>query len=218
MHIYLDESGDLGWKFSAPFTQGGSSRYLTIAFLITTPQTDKYHKRLIRDFHNKFCIPASKEIKGSGLRPNQRKFVIEKSVAMLEKHPEISLHAITVNKTNVKNHIREDPNKLYNYMIGLILLDAVKNEQLVQVFPDPRTIKVKSGNSLIDYLQTKLWCEINVETRLVFNNITSEKCYGIRYSDWLSHLVWSFYELNKTSDTRFLMPYVNNKLLFFQEK
>lgn len=29
--VYLDESGDLGWKFDAPYRSGGSSRYLTIA-------------------------------------------------------------------------------------------------------------------------------------------------------------------------------------------
>jgi hypothetical protein len=37
MLIYLDESGELGWKFDAPYRKGGSSRYLTIASLVISP-------------------------------------------------------------------------------------------------------------------------------------------------------------------------------------
>ncbi|WMN84132.1 DUF3800 domain-containing protein [Vibrio parahaemolyticus] len=37
-NIYLDESGDLGWTFDSPYRRGGSSRYLTIASLIVSPE------------------------------------------------------------------------------------------------------------------------------------------------------------------------------------
>lgn len=36
--IYLDESGDLGFNFSAPFRTGGSSRFLTIGALSVDPE------------------------------------------------------------------------------------------------------------------------------------------------------------------------------------
>ena len=39
--IYLDESGDLGWKFDADFKRGGSSRYLTIAAAVIA-NTDRH--------------------------------------------------------------------------------------------------------------------------------------------------------------------------------
>jgi hypothetical protein len=38
--IYLDESGDLGWKFDGPYLGGGSSRYLTITALCVPPGKD----------------------------------------------------------------------------------------------------------------------------------------------------------------------------------
>lgn len=53
--IYLDESGDTGWKFELPYRNGGSSRYLTIAALIAPsekripPQTDD-KKALFKTF------------------------------------------------------------------------------------------------------------------------------------------------------------------------
>lgn len=52
--------------------------------------------------------------------------------------------------------MRRDSNKLYNYMIGLSLLDEMINYENVVLIPDPRTIKVKSGNSLHDYLDINI--------------------------------------------------------------
>jgi len=39
MHVFLDESGDLGWNFEHPFRMGGSSRFLTLAFLVVDEST-----------------------------------------------------------------------------------------------------------------------------------------------------------------------------------
>lgn len=33
MNVYLDESGDLGWVLDKPYRNGGSSRFMTIAFV-----------------------------------------------------------------------------------------------------------------------------------------------------------------------------------------
>ncbi|AZB91680.1 hypothetical protein DKE41_019025 (plasmid) [Acinetobacter pittii] len=47
--IYLDESGDLGWNFNHPYRQGGSSRFLTIACVITPSEDVKRPKKLSKD-------------------------------------------------------------------------------------------------------------------------------------------------------------------------
>ncbi|MBF4102116.1 DUF3800 domain-containing protein [Gallibacterium anatis] len=47
--VYLDESGDLGWKFDAPYRQGGSSRYLTIAAIVINHDKRHILKRLMKD-------------------------------------------------------------------------------------------------------------------------------------------------------------------------
>ena len=54
-------------------------------------------------------------------------------------------------------HIRQDPNKLYNYMVKLLLLEQMAKHDRVTFTPDPRSIKVDIGNSLHDYFQTELW-------------------------------------------------------------
>jgi len=45
-HIFLDESGDLGWKLNSPYRNGGSSKFLTISYLIS-PITDIHLPRRI---------------------------------------------------------------------------------------------------------------------------------------------------------------------------
>lgn len=55
-------------------------------------------------------------------------------------------------------------------MIGISLLDEMKKHQNVVFVPDPRSIKVESDNSLHDYLQTKLWLDMNVMTMLETKN------------------------------------------------
>ena len=40
--VYLDESGDLGWKFDAPYRCGGSSRYLTISAIIFCSYVERH--------------------------------------------------------------------------------------------------------------------------------------------------------------------------------
>jgi len=112
-------------------------------------------------------------------------------------------------------HIREDPNKLYNFMIGLVLPEAVKDAPEVDVFPDPRTIKVKSGNSLVDYLQIKLWFYLNVSTRLHWHNVISKNSKGIQYADWIAYIIWSKYEYGNSEETNLLLPHISSKTLFF---
>jgi len=61
--IYLDESGDLGWNFTAPFRNGGSSRYLTIAAVCVPSAKIALPKRAVRKLYNKFGWPTGLEKK-----------------------------------------------------------------------------------------------------------------------------------------------------------
>lgn len=63
---------------------------------------------------------------------------------LLTRYPEIKLDVITVNKVNVQDHIRQDSNKLYNYMLGLVIPDYVSQEGNFTLVTDERSIKVKS--------------------------------------------------------------------------
>ena len=100
-------------------------------------------------------------------------------------------------------------------MISLVLPDYIKNEGEVDFFPDPRTIKVKSGNSLTDYLGIKLWFELGSSTKITQHNITSEKCLGLKFTDWIAHITWSHYEYGQKSYFKDLLSHTQTKKLYF---
>jgi hypothetical protein len=100
-------------------------------------------------------------------------------------------------------------------MINFILLDEIKTFSTINFTPDPRTIKVASGNSLVDYLQTKLWFELNSAAIINHTPMESHLNNNLKFVDFISNIVWSRYEDNKSSPFNILKPYITNKLLFF---
>ena len=120
-----------------------------------------------------------------------------------------------MNKENVQDHIRQDPNKLYNYMISLILLDKIKNKPKVTFIPDKRSIKVESGNSLIDYLKIKLWFDLNVQTIIQNCPEESDRCLNLQFIDWVSHIIWSRFEYHEFEVFNVLKDKIKLTNLFF---
>lgn len=108
-----------------------------------------------------------------------------------------------------------DANKLYNYMIRLAVLPKVKGESVVNLIRDNKTIKVKSGNSLIDYLQTEMWFELGSQTRLVDFPSDSKCVKNLIFIDWINNLVWGKYEYGNNAPYDILKNVINSEKLFF---
>ena len=216
MIIYLDESGDLGWKFDAPYRRGGSSRHITIASLVTSPDKKHLPKRLIKKLYTKFKWPTNIEKKWADMTLDERVWFAQKANELRNNNPsDIRYVSITVKKENVQDHIRSDANKLYNYMIGLSLLDEMRQHEKVTFIPDPRSIKVESGNSLHDYLQTQLWFELKVKTVLETQPCDSATSRNVQFSDMLSGIVQGHFEDGNSQPWAELRTNISYKTLFF---
>lgn len=216
--VYLDESGDLGWKFEQPYRMGGSSRYLTIAAVVTPTQKSHLPGRTIKKIYQKYAWDPQIEKKWTMLKEIEKDHIVETCVSLVNKHHEIKILSITVYKPNVETHIRNDANKLYNYMIKLMLLDDLSKFVNIRFIPDPRSIKIKSGNSLADYLQTALWFENNVSTKLIVSPLDSASCKGVQFTDMLSGMIQQHYEDSKDNHRQRwlkLSPYLSSRLLYF---
>lgn len=215
MHVFLDESGDLGWEFGKPFRKGGSSRFFTLAFLVVDNSTHKYPRRIMKKLRMKYRMKSSREIKGAKLTDNQLMYFAGKVVKLRTVHPDIMIEAITVKKENVQDHIREDSNKLYNFMVNLCLPDLIEGQTEVLFTPDPRSIKVASGNSMVDYLQTQLWFERGVVTKLIQRPSESHSNLNLQFIDVIAHIIWSYDEDKDRNAYRILAPMVSRRRLFF---
>jgi Protein of unknown function (DUF3800) len=213
--FYIDESGDLGWNFTAPAGNGGSSRHLTISALCTPSAKKHIPKRFIKDLYSHFSWTHDEEKKWNEMNQTERQGFAKAVPALCAKHPDIHLRSITVRKVNVEAHIRNDPNKLYNYMIRLLLLECMAVEDHVTLVPDPRSIKVKSGNSLHDYLQTELWFTKKAKTILETRPQDSQFCMGIQFADMLAWLIQQRWETGFIENIGCCAANLKMKSLFF---
>jgi hypothetical protein len=187
VRIFVDESGDLGWQFDNPYRAGGSSRYLTVACLIVPPQHYRRPKKVITRLYKKYGWASEK--KAAEASELQKELFCKNALDLLTAFPEIKLDVITVNKINVQGHIQQDPNKLYNYMLGLVVFDYVTKEGNFDLITDERSIRVKSQNSLKDYLQVKLWFDIGCQTVVNHQPTDSSTNYTVQFADWIAHCV-----------------------------
>jgi hypothetical protein len=100
-------------------------------------------------------------------------------------------------------------------MIGLLLIDRMACYQHIRFIPDYREIKVASGNSLHDYLQTKLWFEKNVASKIINQPSDSASNKGVQFADMLSGLVQRHFEDNEDTQFSLVKPFLKKKQLFF---
>jgi hypothetical protein len=216
MIIYLDESGDLGWKFDKPYGSGGSSRYITITFVLVPITKKDLLRRTVHKTYDKFHFDTKQEYKGCDLKPKERDYFIDQAINLLNKHPDIKLGAITTKKERVYEHIRSDGNKLYNFMINLGFIDDITPHQgNITLLRDERSIKVNSGNNLIDYLQTKLWFEKGSKARLIDEPTKSDANDNLLFIDWISNMIWNKYEFGIDEYFNKLVSNLDNKKFLF---
>lgn len=214
--VYLDESGDLGWKFDAPYRSGGSSRYLTISAIIIKHEIRHLLKRMMRDLYRRTATPVSEEVKFAHLNPGQRLWIADKLAVFKTRHGnDVHYCSITVRKEKVMPHIRADANKLYNYMIKLMLAQRLSAYEAVSLNVDQRSIKVESGRSLHDYLQTSLWFEYGSSSKLDTLQCDSKNHLGVQLADILSGIVQSHFEDGKSDARNALVAYADIRTLYF---
>lgn len=214
--IYIDESGDLGWKLDKPYGEGGSSRHLTIAAVVVREHEHEHRPgRVVRDMYKAHGWDTASEKKWTRMSKAARLDFACRAVKLVAGQPSIRLFAMTVKKSNVQEHLRHDPNLLYNYMLKLMLLDEMALHDEVIMKPDPRTIKVQSGNSQHEYLQTVLWYEHGAQTRLHNEPEDSQGQLGIQFADMLAGVVQSYHEHNQQAPWRALRSKTSWTSLFF---
>lgn len=100
-NVYLDESGDLGWALDKPYRYGGSSRYLTIAFVVCPSEKKHLLQRIVSDVYKHTHTNPKQELKGSALSVADKCFFAEKVRKLVSMHPDIVVGSITVNKSKV---------------------------------------------------------------------------------------------------------------------
>jgi hypothetical protein len=183
MYVYLDESGDLG------FSQR-STRYLTIAFVVL--ENPIPFGRCVRKIKKKYGIPRNVELKAY----NTKELIKSDLLNSFMSH-DMEFHAITVKKSNVEPKLRRNTNILYNYTVGLLLVERILKEPKdtkVVINVDRRIIKVPTGFNFNQYLINKIWYE-NERSDIDLNiyHLDSSQSYAIQGIDVVCNSIFRKY-------------------------
>jgi len=186
MYVYLDESGDLG------FGQGGT-KYFTIAFVVM--ENPVPFRRCVKRVKEKYHIPRDVELKGNTTRTLIKEDLLKRFAEL-----DIEVHAITVKKMNVELKLRKDTNILYNYMVGLSLVERIMEEPpnaRIVINVDRRIVAVTSGFNFNKYLRYKIWYERErQDINLEIQHLDSHEAYTIQGIDVICNSIFKKYNSN----------------------
>ncbi len=188
MFYFIDESGDLGFRFIK-----GSSKYFTIS--IIKIEESKPLNRLVRKIKIKYGIPLITELKGSSLRPKIKEDFLIKLLNL-----PIEIYSITVKKENIETKLRKDVNLLYNYMVNLILIDKIKElpkNTKVNIIADNRITSLVSGLRFEEYLKYKILYEFSrTDLDINIQLLESHRSYPIQAVDIVVNSIFKKYNRN----------------------
>ncbi len=180
-YIYVDESGDLELSKN-------SSKFLIISALITDDpkQLDRIIKNARR---NKFKkeLKNAKEIKFNKSNPQVRKYFINKLNETLNC---LGIHCILEKKKLSSFYLKENKDKLYNYVAGYLGDAIILNCDKVEIRIDKSKIKSSLREDFNNYFKQKLINGSNI-TDIVITHSYSENFSGIQFADLLAGTVYN---------------------------
>jgi len=181
--IYVDESGDLG--------QNGE-RYFVIALIVAQKQ------ERIKNIVKHFCASTNvAEIKASLLSFPQKQTLINK-LCSVDDH---SISYIVVDKNHISNmKLFEDKNLIYNYIFQHLIKPIIKSSSGdLEIILDNHTVKVKSVNSLSEYIKIKAYAEWNVTSNIHIRYMDSRHCKLLQMADVIANCIYGHYLYKKNN-------------------
>lgn len=184
MQIYIDESGNLGKK----------DRYFIILALI--PQKPKRIKNIIKRACVRLGISDNtvEEIKASKLSFSDKQNIINK----LNEKDDLSCSYVVADKNHLQPEILKDKNVCYNYLASHLLKPILKGaDQNVHIILDNHSIKVRSLNSLKDYIKIEAYTKWGFKKDIKFEYQDSKNYKNLQAADVVANAIYAKYNYNK---------------------
>lgn len=187
-HIFLDESGDLGFKST-------SSKWFIFTIVLTNDhrKLEKCVKRTHRSLAKKYKRVT--ELHAYHAQPSVRKKLLS-DMAQLD---DLKILCVILNKKKVYVDLQNQKNYLYNYTAN-ILLDRLHKKKIIDIDePIELYIDQKDTNKFIKenfevYLKTNLNKKRNGRINIQIKPSHTEKC--LQAVDFLSWAIFRKYEQN----------------------
>jgi len=188
-YVYIDESGDLGFNV-------GSSKFIVIsALIVDNPQElDRIIKNMRR---NKFKRELSKinELKAYKLYNSIRLYMLKK----LNSISNIKIFHVILEKRKVfSDYLKDDKNKLYNFVAGKLAKNILMNNINVDIKIDKSKGNIFLQKDFNDYFKKML--EENSEgIKCKIEHGYSHSWSGLQFADLLAWCCFQKFENNDPS-------------------
>ncbi|KPC54234.1 DUF3800 domain-containing protein [Amantichitinum ursilacus] len=214
--VFLDESGDVGWSLDKPYRKGGSSRFIVLGAIALPHGKNKSLQRIVRDlYRHRNGRELRSELKSTALNGHERQQVADRLLQLVKKDPDISLHAIVAEKAVVNFALRERCESFYVHMAEQLLHPLLARHDIVDFYPDARSIKEKDRYALHNYLETRLAIAGHVPEICTVPS-DSRSMAEIQCADILCSMIWAHFEYGAAEPFNTLAPAIKLTLLYMR--
>lgn len=190
-YLYLDESGDLGFDF----VNKKPSKFFTISILAVRGENNrKLLKAAKITLRRKFNIKKHKaeELKGSKCPMHIKQYFYKQA-----KDVKFALYAITLNKIRVYERLRKDKERVYNFIVSLVLSKIPFNnaELRVEIVIDKSKTK-KNIFEFNQYILRQIKSKFDPKVPLDIYHHDSKQNLGLQAVDLFCWGIFKKYENN----------------------
>lgn len=202
-HIFLDESGDLGFNFKKKRT----SKFFVVTILFV--EQKRSIEKLIRKVHS--GLRKKHRIRTSTLHASKEEPVTIMRICRGLAEKNCKVMTIFLDKSKVYTNLRDEKHVLYNYIVN-ILLDRIMNRRFVS--QNDATILVASkretnkflNQNFHDYLHRQMIQKHGAELRIEIKTPAEEKC--LQAVDVASWSIFRKYQYGDDSYYQVLKPVI----------
>ena len=205
MHIYLDESGNLGYSDK-------SSKYFLIALLVT-----KNHKSIdncIKRIRQRKLKKKFKEI--PELKFNNSDEIIKKLILKCIANREANIYYILLDKRKVSNKSATTKTEFYTYLTGFLISQILEEKENIELIVDKSLTREKReefNKYIKDKIIDKLKSKVNI--RVEHKDSKEDKC--IQAVDFVAGAIFSKYEFNKDIYYNIIQSRIKQEVIFREE-
>jgi len=213
MKIYIDESGDLGFKFST--THKGSSKYFVACGIALPDSGLKAFRRIVTRYYGKYSIDRSHEVKGTQIINDRWAYIEEQILNFKHFQKQAKVVAIVIDKRNFKSSqpskyidkestrhskvVTKTYRKVNNLVYHKALIETIFNlltqqQQDYHILIDQKTTKQRSANTIINSVMMRRWFDTQLKGKFRLDRLESHRRNSLILTDWLTHAVWKKYE------------------------
>ena len=184
IHVFIDESGDLGKH---------GTRYFVIAALCTASPKIIYNLiKRIRQRKLTKKIKDLSEIKANNSDDAVRNFVLNKLASA-----DCEFHIIAVDKLQVKDYLFEKKSKLYNYIAGILIQHVQIGYDDIKIIIDKKDRSSLLRNDFDEYIKNY---KIKWNAKITIEHLESNQNLGLQAVDFIA---WAVHRKLNTVDDKF---------------